>query len=228
MHYQITLSLTSAALARPRPEIKLPAVAGRAPPTRLRISQADEDGDDGAALFRPYSPAEETVTVPESSRRLFVTLLTVPTLALLAGIITYNPTAEELREEQQRKAMRLRGGGGGAAAMDLVVSMLVLVAVSAAARSSSPLLAAVFSTAPTGVPLSLWLVRRAAPSAGGSSSAALDQFLTSCIKGVLALAGFCCGALAVVRKTGGPPTLPGLLVAGYGSWAAAWLLLRRL
>jgi len=128
MHYQITLSLTSAALARPRPEIKLPAVAGRAPPTRLRISQADEDGDDGAALFRPYSPAEETVTVPESSRRLFVTLLTVPTLALLAGIITYNPTADELREEQQRKAMRLRGGGGGAAAMDLVVSMLVLAA----------------------------------------------------------------------------------------------------
>ena len=91
----LTLSLTSATLARPRPEIKLPAVAGRAPPTRLRISQADEDGDDGAALFRPYSPAEETVTVPESSRRLFVTLLTVPTLALLAGIITYNPTADD-------------------------------------------------------------------------------------------------------------------------------------
>ena len=41
------------------------------------------------------------------------------------------------------------------------------------------------------------------------------------------LAAVCCGALAVVRNTGGPPTLPGLLVAGYGSWAAAWLLLRR-
>ena len=69
------------------------------------------DDDDGSAIFRPYQPGEEEQTVvPDSSKRLFALVLGLPTLALLLGIATYNPTPEELAQEQLRKATRLRGG----------------------------------------------------------------------------------------------------------------------
>lgn len=195
------------------------------------ILLCDDDGSgDGEGIFRPYTPGEEdAVEVPDSSRRLFAAVLGIPVLAILLGIATYNPTDEELRDELVRKATRLRGGGGGAAtaAADLLVSVAVLVAVSMAAHSGSGLMAAVFSTAPTGVPLSLWLVHRAAASSA-AGGAALETFLRACIKGTVALACFCLGALACVRRSdGAPPSLALLLVAGFGSWAAAWLALRR-
>ena len=84
-------------------------------------------------------------------------------------------------------------------------------------------------TAPTGVPLSLWLVHRAASTEGGSL--ALESFLRSCIKGVLALGCFCFGALALVRLRPSPadgslPSVGALLAAGYTGWAVAWMVLR--
>ena len=69
----------------------------------------DADDDDGAAIFRPYTPGEEsTIDVPDASKRLFTIILAVPTLALLLGILTYNPTNDELAQEQERKAEQLR------------------------------------------------------------------------------------------------------------------------
>jgi hypothetical protein len=86
---------------------------------------------------------------------------------------------------------RLRGGGGGSErAVDLLISVLVLAGVSAAAHAGSPLLAAVLSTAPTGVPLSLWLVHRADASASAA-------FLLACLQGVGALAAFCSGCVSI-------------------------------
>ena len=83
----------------------------------LAKRQEYDDENDGSALFRPYSASEEgAVEVTSSARLLFGVIFAVPTLALLAGIATYNPTDEELRGEQLRKAMQLRGGLTGAAA----------------------------------------------------------------------------------------------------------------
>ena len=128
--------------------------------------------------------------------------------------------------------MQLRGGGSPDGAVvawaDLFVSMLVLLAVSMAAQSGSSLLAAAFSTAPTGVPLSLWLVHRAAVEARGDA-ALVAAFLGACIQGALALIGFCVGALACLQLTQtGLPSLGTILAAGYASWAASWALLRRI
>ena len=120
--------------------------------------------------------------------------------------------------------LRLRGGGMWT---DFLVSVLVMLAVTAAAHSGSTILAAIFVTAPTGLPLSLWILRRAAESSAAGGSL-VDPFLVSCIKGSLALACFCMGALTLVRCAGdgrAAPSLAMLLAGGYGSWAAAWLLL---
>ena len=86
---------------------------------------------------------------------------------------------------------------------DILVSVAVLVGVSAAAESGSAVLAAVFATAPTGVPLSLWLVHRAelkAAGTPGSSAEVLETFLWGCIKGLVAGVCFCAGALQLVRQ----------------------------
>ena len=120
--------------------------------------------------------------------------------------------------------LQLRGGGGLASqTADLLISVLVLVAVSAAAQYGSPMLAAVFATAPTGVPLSLWLVHRAAKS----GDASLETFLLACTKGTAALACFCFGGLILTRLSFSP-SLASLLLVGYGSWAVTWALLRHI
>ena len=49
----------------------------------------------------------------DASKRLFTIFLAVPTLALLLGILTYNPTNDELAQEQERKAEQLRRLRGG-------------------------------------------------------------------------------------------------------------------
>jgi hypothetical protein len=125
--------------------------------------------------------------------------------------------------------LQLRGGGTADIATDLLISIVVLLAVAMAARSGSSLMAAVFSTAPTGVPLSLWLVHRAAVSTSSPTSTVasnVEAFLLACLKGVAALASFCLGALALSRCVEAP-SIPALLAAGYASWAAVWFGLRR-
>ena len=96
-------------------------------------------------------------------------------------------------------------------AADLAISMLVLVGVALAARSGSELVAAIFSTAPTGVPLSLWLVHRAASSSGSNLS--IEAFLTAVVKGAAALAAFALGGLALLKAAGDVPSLGALLGA---------------
>ena len=72
------------------------------------------------------------------------------------------------------------------------------------------------------MPLSLWLVHRAAPDA-----AMVEHFLVACLKGVAALACFCLGALALVRTSAQKPSFEACLGVGFASWAIAWALLRR-
>lgn len=117
--------------------------------------------------------------------------------------------------------------------LDLLVSLLVLVAVSLAVDHGGAALAALVATAPTGMPLSLYLVKSAAERAESSSSsqlAQLDIFLASCIRGGLAAVAFAGGALWLVRTSkgggGGTPSLAALLFVGYGCWGAAWTVLR--
>ena len=128
-----------------------------------------------------------------------------------------------LSHEQPTNLLALRGGFSETAA-DLTISMIVLLGVALASRSGSALVAAIFSTAPTGVPLSLVLVHRAASSSGSNLS--IEAFLLAVIKGAAALAAFALGALALVKTTE-LPSLGALLGAGFASWALAWALLRR-
>ena len=79
---------------------------------RRARNRDDDDGDEGQAIFTPWRPGEASsgVEVPEASKRAFILLLALPALLQIAAIATYNPSADELREEQERRAMRLRGG----------------------------------------------------------------------------------------------------------------------
>lgn len=99
---------------------------------------------------------------------------------------------------------------------DLLSSVGVLVAVALAADFGSPLLAAVAATAPTGGPLSLWLVwsAGATPEQRADST---DKFLVGGIKGMLAGVLFYVGALTVLRSGAASGFAP-LLLAGFGSW----------
>lgn len=118
--------------------------------------------------------------------------------------------------------------------LDLLVSLIVLVAVSLAADHGGAALAGVAASAPTGVPLSLYLVKSAAEKSESAAAqfAQLEGFLESCIRGGLAASAFAAGALWLVRasKTSGDdtPSLPALLLVGYGCWGVAWALLRQL
>ena len=131
--------------------------------------------------------------------------------------------------------------------LDLLVSLLVLVAVSLASEHGSTLVAAVAATAPTGLPLSLWLVLQAAARSAApaqAQAAQVDSFLVAATKGTLCACAFCLGALGYLRsqqhggggQTGGGAggggvevgLLGALLLAGYGCWGAAWLALHSL
>ena len=140
---------------------------------------------------------------------------------LLVHKVNYEPFAPAVID-----LLRLRGGIDAAVWSDLTISILVLLGVAFAARSGSSLMAAVFSTAPTGVPLSLWLVHRASTVASADANM-VEQFLLACVKGVSALMAFCLGALALVRSSAGTPSFAEILGVGFASWAVAWALLRR-
>lgn len=134
-------------------------------------------------------------------------------------------TVHEVRSSIGTDLFRIRGGGGGDVVADISVSLIVLIAVALAARSGSSTMAAVFSTAPTGVPLSLWLVQRA--STTGAAPVSVAAFCRACIKGSLALAAFCSGALLLAQGSTAP-SLAALLGTGYVCWAVAWVLLQRI
>jgi len=106
---------------------------------------------------------------------------------------------------------------------EFLISVAVLLAVTFAADQGSPLFAAVASTAPTGVPLSLYLVQGAA--ADGAKGAAAEAFLFAACKGLLAALGFCGGAL-LAAKNGGGESFGSLCLCGYGAWALAWRVLQ--
>ena len=131
------------------------------------------------------------------------------------------------RNQPQITLLVLRGGAFSETAADLTISMIVLVGVALAARSGSSLVAAIFSTAPTGVPLSLWLVHRAASSSSSEGNLSIEAFLVAVVKGSAALAAFALGALALVKAAGEVPSLSALLCAGFSSWALAWAMLKR-
>lgn len=158
-----------------------------------------------------------------------------PALAAVRGALSNtNGVATAQQYLVESPLLQLRGGVNGDVAADLLISVTVLLAVALAARSGSSLMAAVFSTAPTGVPLSLWLVHRAAtssadPSTAGGSVLSIEGFLIACLKGVAALASFCLGALALARSSApATPSFLALLATGYASWAVAWAALQRL
>ena len=113
----LALLATASALATSSKHIAQPSLTNKLHRKLQRAHAAmveDADDDDGAAIFRPYTPGEEsTIDVPDASKRLFTIILAVPTLALLLGILTYNPTNDELAQEQERKAEQLRRLRGG-------------------------------------------------------------------------------------------------------------------
>ena len=97
----------------------LPIVPAHHPPTRQRrcgrpllLRLEEEEESDGAAIFRPFSAEEAEIDVPDSSKRFIVGIFAVPIFLVLAGVATYNPSDDEIRQEQQRRAnaLRLRGG----------------------------------------------------------------------------------------------------------------------
>jgi hypothetical protein len=118
--------------------------------------------------------------------------------------------------------------------LDLLVSLIVLVVVSLAADHGGAVLAGVAASAPTGVPLSLYLVKSAAEKSESTAAqfAQLDGFLASCLRGGGAAGAFAAGALWLVRASkasgDGTPSLAALLLAGYGCWGLAWALLRHM
>ena len=106
---------------------------------------------------------------------------------------------------------------------DLLISTAVLALVGLAAESGQARIAAVAATMPTGVPLALWMYSKAAkPQSDGLE---LEQFMTEVLKGVLCTLSFAVAGWIVARQGRG---VPGVIVAGYLGWAAAWFLLRRL
>eukprot|EP00747_Dinoflagellata_sp_TGD_P081578 gnl/TRDRNA2_/TRDRNA2_161364_c0_seq2.p1 gnl/TRDRNA2_/TRDRNA2_161364_c0~~gnl/TRDRNA2_/TRDRNA2_161364_c0_seq2.p1 ORF type:complete len:117 (-),score=16.99 gnl/TRDRNA2_/TRDRNA2_161364_c0_seq2:147-497(-) len=112
-----------------------------------------------------------------------------------------------------------------ASVADLLISFAVLVAVAVTADYGSPFLAAVAATAPTGGPLSLWLVVSSSPAE--KVAATTDQFLYSSIKGMIAGLAFYVGLLLLLRLGVVSASNCGLMICGgYLSWAFAWLALQ--
>jgi hypothetical protein len=145
-----------------------------------------------------------------------------PLRAVKQGVVTGVASAHIQR------VVLLRGGGLDGVMADMTISLVVLLGVAVAARSGSSTVSAIFSTAPTGVPLSLWLVHRAA-EAGISRGIAIEAFLWAVIKGGISLSAFALGALGLMRcgPPGETPALAALLGAGFTSWGVAmWSLLK--
>ena len=105
--------------------------------------------------------------------------------------------------------------------LSTAISVLVLLLVGWAAEQQNTLLAAVASTAPTGVPLSLFIVASRNPR----DPAVLVNFTRSLCLGVFSTLVFAIAAHVAARVG---MRLGGVLVAGFAGWALSWLALARL
>ena len=106
--------------------------------------------------------------------------------------------------------------------LSTAISVLVLLLVGWAAEQQNTLLAAVASTAPTGVPLSLFIVASRNPR---DDPAVLVNFTRSLCLGVFSTLVFAIAAHVAARVG---MRLGGVLVAGFAGWALSWLALARL
>ena len=104
--------------------------------------------------------------------------------------------------------------------LSTAISVLVLLLVGWAAEQQNTLLAAVASTAPTGVPLSLFIV-----ASRNRDPAVLVNFTRSLCLGVFSTLVFAIAAHVAARVG---MRLGGVLVAGFAGWALSWLALARL
>ena len=107
--------------------------------------------------------------------------------------------------------------------LDVLISIAVLIVVALTAESGNPGLAAVAASAPTGVPLSLYLVWSRAPPAADHTKV-LTAYTGALVRGVYATLAFALVArLCATRGYG----LGSILAAAYLAWAAAWWALNR-
>ena len=102
-----------------------------------------------------------------------------------------------------------------------VISVGILLLVGFAAELS-PAIAAVAATAPTGVPLSIFIVASRAPER--SKADILASFTRSLIKGVLSTLAFAVAAHACAARN---YSVRGILLVGYSVWAATWWVINQ-
>eukprot|EP00283_Hemiselmis_rufescens_P019937 CAMPEP_0173438838 /NCGR_PEP_ID=MMETSP1357-20121228/20630_1 /TAXON_ID=77926 /ORGANISM="Hemiselmis rufescens, Strain PCC563" /LENGTH=145 /DNA_ID=CAMNT_0014404159 /DNA_START=12 /DNA_END=449 /DNA_ORIENTATION=- len=104
--------------------------------------------------------------------------------------------------------------------MPTLISVFIIVGVSLSAQYSS--LAAAIATAPTGTPLSIYVVMQ--QQQPHQKNAALRLYTLNIIKGVLATLTFAISAHLAARYDVG---MIRVLLTGYAGWFVAWLLLSR-
>ena len=107
------------------------------------------------------------------------------------------------------------GDGFNAATLgSLAVSIIVLVVVS---LSKNPTVAASAASAPTGIPLALWIATTRAEANGEDAGQAMVTFLVGCFKGIASTACFVAVAYASARfgLTSGPLST---VLAGFAGW----------
>jgi len=101
-----------------------------------------------------------------------------------------------------------------------LISVFIIVGVSLSAQHSA--LAAAIATAPTGTPLSIYVVMQ--QQAPHQKNAALRLYTLNIIKGVLATLTFAISAHLAARQDVG---MIRVLMTGYAGWFVAWFLLSK-
>uniref|UniRef100_A0A7S0NGA2 Uncharacterized protein n=1 Tax=Hanusia phi TaxID=3032 RepID=A0A7S0NGA2_9CRYP len=105
-------------------------------------------------------------------------------------------------------------------AVPTLISVLVIVGVNLASEFST--VAAAIATAPTGTPVSIWVMVQQNPQKKGTI---LVEYTNNVVKGVLATLAFALGCNMTARS--GYDMWP-VLVVGYLTWFLAWSILSRL
>lgn len=101
--------------------------------------------------------------------------------------------------------------------LPVLVSVIVIILV-AVLEKQSRLIAAITATMPLGIPLGMWIVS----SSSGGDSAALSEFSSGTMLGILPTLGFIITAWLVARS-GAPLTK--VLIAGYAVWAVGAVII---
>ena len=101
-----------------------------------------------------------------------------------------------------------------------LVSVLVIVGVNLASEFST--VAAAIATAPTGTPVSIWVMVQQNPQ---KKATILIEYTNNVVKGVLATLAFALGCNATARSGYG---MWPVLAVGYLTWFLAWTILSRL